>query len=546
VCAKPVVYIAALVAGFNLLVAPATYGQVTADRVRLSSVKAAEIIRQHLGEADFVRLAQALEELEMDASDSDDHQAEQAKETSDTGETEKENGTDEDGGDDQQKPAFDRALVRQGQSLFNSSCTECHDAERSTSKRKSYGAWLATVRRMAAKEDADIAANQHVAIATYLTSLNPDASPPNSGSGRSGGGNGSGSRDDSGASAIGALPFSLNGTISPVWRGTDTSVENKGFFVDAWLGIDWRPANSPISGRVTACTTCHGSNQGHGFDLVEASATLDLVHYFTGCTKGQCPGKLEADLKAGRFPVPFGAFTKLVHPGAIRTVSNPLMYNMGRRVGPTGPLQPVLLLPYADEGFNLHLKKQIGCEVSVTFDVYGVNGLQQGGSPVFFLSRSFRDNNSNVAVGGRATIGNSNLRFGGSVASGELQPDGSPLRNYKLSGGDVTFRYEDLLRVFYEYAIRVEDPFPGGETIIYGNVIEAELNLLDCPNINLLARYDTLQHHGSFGDMFTERITSGINYTLRGGSLLIVNHEHWIYDDSSHANIMGVRWSVAF
>src|SRR5436190_2733011 len=38
----------------------------------------------------------------------------------------------------------DAAVVSQGQTAFNSDCTQCHDAERSTSKSKSLADWKAT------------------------------------------------------------------------------------------------------------------------------------------------------------------------------------------------------------------------------------------------------------------------------------------------------------------------------------------------------------------------------------------------------------------
>ncbi len=442
----------------------------------------------------------------------------------------------------QKRSRFDESVVRRGQQYFETSCTQCHDAERALSKRKSFAGWLATVRRMAAREDADIPSNEHAPIATYLASLNPaNLEEPAEGDEKA-------SADLSAAEAA-LPPFTLNGTLSPVWRGTDNDLENKGFFPDVWTGIEWQSAENPVSGRVVACTSCHGVNQGLGVELVEASATLDLVHWLTRCPPSKrCPGGLEAELKAGRFIVPFGAYSGRVHPGALRTVSPPLMFNMGRRAEVPFFFQPVLNMPYADEGANLHLRKPLPpCDDwSATFDVYGVNGLQVGDGDVFFFSRSYRDNNSNVAVGSRATIGNSNLRLGGSVASGELQNETAPEQFYKLAGGDVAIRWNETLRAYYEYAIRVEDPFPGLRNVVYGNLAEAEVLLLSDPQISLLARYDTLDHSGALGERFVERFTWGLNFGLYGGSLLILNQEHWRFSDRSSIDLMGLRWTVAF
>jgi hypothetical protein len=315
------------------------------------------------------------------------------------------------------------------------------------------------------------------------------------------------------------------------------------------LGVEWRAPESPVSGRVISCTSCHGDNSGLGVELVEASATLDLVHWLTRCPPDKrCPGGLEANLKAGRFIVPFGAFSGRVHPGALRTVTPPLMFNMGRRAEPSFVLQPVINMPYSDEGANLHLRYPLPtcCDWSATFDFYGVNGLQVGGPDVFFASRSYRDNNSNTALGGRATIGNTKLRIGGSVASGEQQNEQSPNQIYKLVGADVTLRWEETLRAYYEYAIRDEAPFPGATNTIYGNLFEAELFLLDDPKISLMARFDTLDHSGDLGEQYIERFTWGVNFGLYGGSLLIVNQEHWRFSNRPSIDLLGLRWTVAF
>jgi hypothetical protein len=446
---------------------------------------------------------------------------------------------------------LDPQLVQQGQNYFEQSCTACHDAERATSKRKTVAGWMATVRRMAAQEDADIPADQHRAIATYLASLNPAYQVAEEGEDASDEASAEEEETDADAAAVEAelLPFTLNGTLSPVYRGTETEMENRGFFPDVWLGIEWRPQSSPVSGKVVACASCHGSNTGLGVELVEAAATLDLFHLLSGKPPAERPHcKTQAELSMGRFVVPFGAFSGRAHPGALRTVSLPLMYNMGRRVGPISLGQPVIPLPYADEGANLHLERELPHDWDVTLDTYAVNGLQFGGPSVFFFSRSYQDNNSNVAVGGRATIGNDCWRFGGSIAGGELQNEGDPLQTYSLAGGDVSYRNGEFFRAYYEYAIREEDSFPSpdSQSIAYGNLIEAEVLLFNKPKISFLARYDTLEHRGALGQMSTERITYGLNWVLPGGSLLILDHEHWIYDVRPPANIFGLRWTTAF
>jgi len=213
--------------------------------------------------------------------------------------------------DDHDNQPFAPNLVNRGRIAFDSSCTECHDAERATSKRKSYGAWLATVRRMAAKEDADIPTGEYESIATFLASLGEGNSSDMS----------AGSRDTPSDESS----FTLNGTLSAVYRGTDPAVENKGFFPDVWVGAEWRSANNPISGKVIACTSCHGTNNGLGVELVEAAATLDLCQLISRSPPGKQYNPWQAQIKAGRFIVPFGGYSARVHPGSLRTVSMPLM-----------------------------------------------------------------------------------------------------------------------------------------------------------------------------------------------------------------------------
>jgi hypothetical protein len=74
--------------------------------------------------------------------------------------------------------------------------------------------------------------------------------------------------------------------------------------------------------------------------------------------------------------------------------------------------------------------------------------------------------------------------------------------------------------------------------------------------INFLARYDS-QSRSSLatvpesdlptGNFTVRRFTYGINWTLPGGSLLMVNHEHWMMPHELHnVDVLGVRWAVTF
>ena len=473
---------------------------------------------------------------------------------------------------------FDQALVSRNRTAFESACTVCHDAQRSLQKKKSLSGWRATVRRMSAKDGADVPSGDFKAIATYLASLSRPSrretsavSPSDSHANREEDAEGEeetfhGEFDD-------AWPaVTVSGTISTLFRGADYnhSVENEGFFVDAWVGADWQPTG-PISGRVMACTSCHSEDTaldgaGFTFEVVEASATLDLIQAVCG-ERSECGWN--AKLKGGRFIVPFGAFAAMSHPGAYRTLTNPLMYNMGRRVfGDSGlvgpPRQPVLPMPYADEGVDLQVKAPLIGKTSARLDFYGVNGLQQTGPDLRFFtpSRSYVDNNSLPAIGGRVSVGNPTVKVGGSFMTGEAQPDGTtsgPIL-YQLSGADLTAKFKDLARFYLEYAIRTNtrknSPFAppaARRTMVYGVVAEAEVKLCDKPRIGLLGRYDTLDFRDTLfpaapePETSLERFTWGFNFSLPGGSLLILNHEHWnLPDPDDNIDVIGFRWVGTF
>ena len=476
--------------------------------------------------AEFVRTPAALDEAETPATGTD---------SASDGENVEEMSTP------RPNSRFDQAVVQRGRNAFETSCTTCHDADRSLEKRKSLSGWIATVRRMARMDGAEVSPGDIEPIATYLASLNPDASPTGSGDGSQ---RGEGSAADELASTT-----SFSATISTLWLGGNDNFENPGFFPDAWATADFQP-NGPVRGKITACTSCHSDQTfGGGFtlELVEAAAHLDLLHWRNKHHKLEQP-RLEAGLKAGRILVPFGAFAANSHPGVYRTVTNPLMYIMGRNVNPNFLRPPVLPMPYSDEGINLDATVRLPCDWSATLDVYAVNGLQGFGDGIQFTpSRSYTDNNHEPATGGRATIGNRSIRIGGSVMTGRMQDEGLDPLLYRFAGGDATVRIDDWLRFYFEYAIRdTESEFERGQ-IAYGSVYECELLLLSDPNISILGRYDTETFHDGDGDESIHRFTWGINTVLSGGSLLILNHEIWNFDDPEpNVDVFGVRWVATF
>jgi hypothetical protein len=326
----------------------------------------------------------------------------------------------------------------------------------------------------------------------------------------------------------------------------DVPLEFPGFFPDVWLSASYQ-SSSFWRANVTSCTTCH-SGTSSSLELVEGSVTVDLRQLYCGAP---CDDGKEVLLKAGRFPVPFGAYTAMSHPGISRTVTNPLMFNMGRRVfvdGSSPPQQPVLPMPFADEGVDLMLRMPLGEEFTLAADLYAVNGLQGSGPNTFLRSRAYYDNNEQPSTGARLTLGNQFFRLGTSVLAGDLADTGAPSTYYTLGGFDATVKISDRLRFYSEYAIRRQDSAfsPGQEEIAYGIVNELELQVSDEPYLGLLVRYDTLEHrHPIFGDASLERVTAGFNVGLPLGSLLMINYERWMPGEGDDADVFALRWSVS-
>ncbi len=457
----------------------------------------------------------------------------------------------EKGKDEGQK--FDPALVQQGTSAFNAHCTTCHSADKSFQATKSLPAWRSTVRRMSEKDGANIPENTHESIAVYLASLSAGKG------GTAGGG---------GEEAV--SPVAITGTLSPTYRYSGRVLEDPGHFGDAWLGVAWQ-GKGPVSARVTSCVSCHsqGLQLGNSIEMVEAAVRFDVSKAL--CKDPQNPPLLKASVEAGRFVVPFGAYYQQVNPGVDRAVARPLIYNMGQRVNQNDIGDPVLPMPYCDQGASINLAGPVGCNLNSTFNAYVVNGLKGSTEGIsFFQSRDYSDNNPWPAGGGRATIGGERLRFGCSLMGGRFDsyPGFNPQQgslNYVIFGADATYHWEDVLRVQFEFAQRNSDRFdtlPGNAQAsvfterVSGFYLEAELLVLRQEKVSLFARFDEQYHDSplpvlgsqvaasSFG---VTRVTLGVNWTLPGGSLLMVNGEHWdLPNPLGHADVLGMRWAATF
>jgi hypothetical protein len=453
-------------------------------------------------------------------------------------------------------PTFDPAVVSAGQAAFDRSCTKCHDAARSLERTKDLAGWRATVQRMANRRGADIAADDIEPIAVYLASR----AAPASGA--------PGERIAEGAGGD-RSSFSVFATLSPLWRGGNADVQNPGFFPETWVGAAWQ--GKVVSARVTACTTCHGVQEAVGpqrIELVEAAVRVDLSACLDKCWHG-----MKGGIDAGRFVVPFGAFSSQVNPGLFRTVSKPLIFNMGQRVFANDLGQPVLPMPYVDQGVNLNLDVPLGNfglgPITATMDAYVVNGLTGFDEGVFFeFSRDLADNNHDVAGGGRVTIGGPNVRLGASVMNGRFNDPTLKFGthtglDYTIYGFDAQAHYKDLFRFQCEYARRDNDrlnDFGSGPEVftetVDGYYFEAEVRPWQKCCVSLLGRYDQMRRHSLLPAPFStlptglydiQRLTGGINFTLWRQSLLMLDYERWfIHDPLRSVDVFGVRYAVTF
>jgi hypothetical protein len=461
---------------------------------------------------------------------------------------------------------FDPAVVSAGMAAFERSCTKCHDASRSLERTKDLAGWRATVRRMAGKRGADIAAADIEPIAVYLASRNEPAAATAADKGTT-----PAEKEKAAAAAPPPEPSGLStfATLSPQWRGGNNHVQNPDFGPLAWVGASWQ--GKIVSARVSVCITCHGVQEPgliSRIDPVEVAVRVDLSQYL----EPHCHG-MKGSLDAGRFIVPFGAFSAQTDPSLYRTVSTPLIFNMGQRVFNADIGFPVLPMPYVDEGVNLNLSVPI-CEchktpITATLDGYVVNGLEGSGNGVDFLqSRSLFDNNVRVAGGTRLTVGAPNMRAGASFMAGRFDdPNTSGVPSglyYTIYGFDFQAKYKRLLRFPFEYARRDSDRLGMVATTtavlsegVYGYYVEAEARPWDKCKVSLLGRYDSQKHSSTSppsgstlptGDFNVERVTVGINIELWQQSLLMIDFERWLVPEPQHrtVDVFGIRYTITF
>jgi hypothetical protein len=463
---------------------------------------------------------------------------------------------------------FDPAVVSAGMAAFERSCTKCHDAARSLDRTKDLAGWRATVKRMAGKRGAEIASGDIEPIAVYLASRTAAPSGTAAEKETTGAPEGTAEKEKAPAAPI-TESLSTFATLSPQWRGGNNHLQNPDFGPLAWVGASWQ--GKMISVRATLCITCHGVQEPgliSRVEPVEAAVRLDLSEFLDPHWHG-----MKGSIDAGRFIVPFGAFSAQTDPSVYRTVSTPLIFNMGQRLFNQDLGFPVLPMPFADEGIDFNLSVPLrDCgtgPITATLDGYLINGLAGSSNGIdFFQSRDLLDNNVRVAGGGRLTVGDPYVRAGASVMSGRFDDPNAASAptalHYTIFGFDLQARYKRLFRCQIEYARRTSDRFGilgnGSEVFreaVAGYYIEAEARPWEKCRVSALARYDyqrrssPLPPSGSSlptGSFDVERITLGVNIELWHQSLLMIDFERWLVPELAHptADVFGIRYTVTF
>lgn len=61
-----------------------------------------------------------------------------------------------------------------------------------------------------------------------------------------------------------------------------------------------------------------------------------------------------------------------------------------------------------------------------------------------------------------------------------------------------------------------------------------------------MARLDNLERRLTGGNEEIDQVARGFNLATPGGSLLLLNHEHWILPDDSDIDVIGALWTATF
>ncbi|HSN16331.1 MAG TPA: hypothetical protein VLT61_16980 [Anaeromyxobacteraceae bacterium] len=320
-----------------------------------------------------------------------------------------------------------------------------------------------------------------------------------------------------------------------------------GVTIDAMvkLGVD---VNDDLTFSAKACFSCHGIE----FDNV----MLDWMP------------STRFNVQVGRVAVPFGEFSNRVDPSGHKTVSAPLIYDMGRMVfGEKSAMNlGVVPLPYSDTGVMVYGQFFLLEAIQVWYGAYGMAGFRGSNDLDWVATRSiyYTDNNRVPSGGGRVAVTYASegggligdVSVGASVTGGRYDRDAQLA--YLAWGADAVMQLgKATLRA--EYATRQTDLNPAASypyTVVdpwitkegwYGEVEFPVPGLARW--VSAALRYDELRRRGTplsssstiSPDSTIQRYTAGLFIIPAPSLYLKLGYEYWAATDFAalHAAHLG-------
>jgi hypothetical protein len=306
-----------------------------------------------------------------------------------------------------------------------------------------------------------------------------------------------------------------------------------------------------LSISAKACFSCHGIEMEH------IAVEYTPRNWF--------------NVTAGRVVVPFGEYANRVDPSSHRTVSAPLIFDMGRMpyFDRAGFNLGVVPAPYVDTGVVVYGQTWIANRIQVWYGAYGVAGLKGSNDVDWVSMRSayYADNNRLPAGGGRlaltwsqedptAFIGDVSL--GGSFTGGRY--DQANALGYAAWGADAQVRLGPVT-LRGEYAARRThiDPNASGYRFVVRDPFfdkrgwYAEIEHPIGKYVSAVYRVDRMDRIGVpipgsltalSPDSRIKRYTAGVMVTPVASFFLKASYEYWDMSDfgaihSVHAGVGG-------
>ena len=182
-------------------------------------------------------------------------------------------------------------------------------------------------------------------------------------------------------------------------------------------------------------------------------------------------------VKVGAILTPFNRFDDFHMPLSNYAITRP---QVSREIGASA---------WKDVGINFHGYYNF-CNLTVKYDAYWINGLGDGSN--IRGSRQYRDNNEEMAVGGRLSlVFFDELEVGGSIYSGDWDDDMT--LNLTMVGTHFLWT-NDWVDIYGEYAnARSENPVGTDDGSMYGYFIQASKGICN-DRFRFTTRYGKLDY----------------------------------------------------